>query len=223
MKIACGKNSQRCKLFVGLSVFALSCAAAHAQGQHHRGSVGRPPPMAVPHGPPPGQIHAPPPSRARGQPPSQTRGQPAGQPHGQPVSQAHGQPVGESVRERWLAMPPDARQNFRRNAELWMQMSPEQRNLMRQRETMRRQIVTREAEAAVRDSGLQLNPQQRAQFESRYIQERRKVEQTLRQQIETERQKEIPALIRELKKEFQIDQPVKSPAAKSATSPKSDK
>jgi hypothetical protein len=120
-------------------------------------------------------------------------------------------------------MPPDDRQNFRRNAELWMQMSPEQRNLMRERENMRRQIITREADAAVRDSGLQLNQQQRAQFESRYIQERRKVEQTLRQQIETERQKEIPALIQQLKKEFQIDQPGKSPVTKPAISPKSEK
>jgi hypothetical protein len=206
MKIACGKNSQRCKLFVGLSVFALFCAAAQAQAQH-RAPVSRPPPMAVPHGPPPGQAHGP----------------PAGQTHGLSAGQAHGPPVGQSVKERWLAMPPDARQNFRRNAELWMQMSPEQRSLMRQRETMRRQVITREADAAVRNSGLQLTPQQRAQFESRYIQERRKVEQTLRQQIEAERQKEIPALIRELKKEFQIDQPVKNPAAKPATSPKSEK
>ena len=128
---------------------------------------------------------------------------------------------GQSVRERWLAMPPDARQNFQRNAELWMRMTPEQRNLMRQRENMRRQIITREADAAVRDSGLQLNPQERARFESRYIQERRKVEQSLRQQIETERQKEIPALIQQLRKEFQIDEPGKSPATKPPASPKS--
>jgi hypothetical protein len=120
-------------------------------------------------------------------------------------------------------MPPDARQNFRRNAELWMQMSPEQRNLMRQRETTRRQIITGDADAAARNSGLQLNPQERARFESRYIQERRKVEQALRQQIEAERQKELPALIQQLKKEFQIDQPVKSSAAKPATSPKAEK
>jgi hypothetical protein len=118
-------------------------------------------------------------------------------------------------------MPPDARQNFQRNAQLWMQMTPEQRNLMRQRETMRRQMMTRDADAAVRDSGLQLNPQQRAQFESRYIQERRKVEQSLRQQIETERQKEIPALIQQLRKEFQLDEPGKSPGTKQAASPKS--
>jgi len=120
-------------------------------------------------------------------------------------------------------MPPDARQNFQRNAELWMRMTPEQRNLMRQRENVRRQMITREADAAVRDSGLQLNPQDRARFESRYVQERRKVEQSLRQQIEAERQKELPALIQQLKKEFQIDQPAKSPATKSGESPNSRK
>ena len=143
------------------------------------------------------------------------------QAHGPPAGQARGGPSGQSVRERWLAMPPDARQNFQRNAQLWMQMTPEQRNLMRQRENMRRQIITREADAAVRDSGLQLNPQERARFQSRYIQERRKVEQSLRQQIETERQKEIPALIQQLRKEFQLDEPGKSPAK--AASPKSGK
>ena len=155
--------------------------------------------MAVPHGPPPSQPHGP----------------PSGQPNG-PAS-------GQSVRDRWLAMPPDARQNFQRNAQLWMQMTPEQRNLMRQRENMRQQAITREADAAVRDSGLQLNPQEHARFESRYIQERRKVEQSLRQQIETERQKEIPALIQQLRKEFQLDEPRKSLPAKPAASAKSGK
>ena len=99
-------------------------------------------------------------------------------------------------------------------------MTPEQRNLMRQRETTRRQIMTRDADAAVRDSGLQLNPQERARFESRYVQERRKVEQSLRQQVETERQKEIPALIQQLRKEFQLDEPGKGPVSKPAGSPK---
>lgn len=149
-------------------------------------------------------------------------GPPGGQPHGPPARQPQGGPSGQSVRERWLAMPPDARQNFQRNAQIWNQMSPEQRNLMRQRETMRRQMITREADAAVRDSGLQLSPQERVRFESRYIQERRKVEQTLRQQIEIERQKEIPALIQQLRKEFQLDEPAKG-SAKPAPSAKSGK
>ncbi|PYI66667.1 MAG: hypothetical protein DMF07_03635 [Verrucomicrobia bacterium] len=120
-------------------------------------------------------------------------------------------------------MPPAARQNFRRNAERWMQMSPEERNVMRQRENLRRETIKRETEAAVRESGLRLSPQDRAQFESRYVQERQKVERTLRQQIEAERQKELPALIQQLKKEFQIDQPAKSPAMKPPGSPNSKK
>jgi hypothetical protein len=122
-----------------------------------------------------------------------------------------------------MAMPPDAQQNFRRNAERWMRMSPEERNVMRQRENVRRETIKRETDAALRDSGLRLSPQERAQFESRYVQERRKVEQTLRQQIETERQKELPALIQQLKKEFQIDQPGRSPAVKPPESPNSKK
>jgi len=120
-------------------------------------------------------------------------------------------------------MPPAARQNFQRNAERWLRMSPAERNVMRQRENLRRETIKRETEAAVRDSGLNLNPQERAQFESRYIQERRKVERTLRQQIEAERQKEIPALIQQLRREFQIDQPTKGSPTKSVESPKPKK
>ena len=120
-------------------------------------------------------------------------------------------------------MPPAARQNFERNAERWLRMSPEEQNVMRQRENLRRETIRRETDTALRDSGLRLNPQERAQFESRYIQERRKVEQTLRKQIEGERQKELPALIQQLKKEFQIDQPTKGSATRPVESPKSKK
>ena len=90
---------------------------------------------------------------------------------------------------------------------------------MRQRENLRRETIKRETEAALRDSGLRLNPQERAQFESRYMQERRKVEQALRHQIEAERQQQLPGLIQQLKKEFQIDQPARSSTAKPAESP----
>src|SRR5438874_4103239 len=135
----------------------------------------------------------------------------------------HGRPPSQNIRERWMAMPPAARQNFQRNAERWLRMSPEERNVMRQRENLRRETIRRETEAALRDSGLHLSPQERSQFESRYIQERRRVERGLRQQIESERQQQLPALIQELKKEFQIDQPTKAPASKPVESPKPKK
>ena len=113
----------------------------------------------------------------------------------------------QSMRERWRSLPPAAQQNFRRNAERWMRMSPEERNMMRQRENLRREQIRRETEAALRDSGLVLDPQSRNQFESRYVQERRKMEQSLRHQIEAERQQQLPALIQQLKKEFQLEHP----------------
>jgi hypothetical protein len=147
------------------------------------------------------------------------------QPHrptGRPAAGPHRGPgPGQSTRERWMAMPPAARQHFQRNAERWLRMSPAERNVMRQRENLRRETIRRETEAAVRESGLRLDPQERARFESRYIQERRRVERTLRQQIDAERQKELPALIQQLKKEFQIDQPARSPNTKPPSSPNS--
>src|ERR1700755_1345525 len=141
----------------------------------------------------------------------------------QPAGPQHGRAPSQNMRERWMAIPPAARQNFQRNAERWLRMSPAERNVMRQRENLRRETIRRETDAALRDSGLHLNPQERAQFESRYIQERRKVERTLRQQIESERQQQLPELIRQLKQEFQIDQPTKGPTTKSAESPKAKK
>src|SRR5437762_12398109 len=205
MKIPCGKISRLCEVVVASSVLVLSCAIAQGrpQQQSHR-PMGRPM-GGAPHGPPAGQSMGPP------------RG-----PAGQSMGPSRG-PADQSIRDRWMAMPQEARQNFRRNAERWMRMSPEERNVMRQRENLRQETIKRETDAALRQSGLSLNPQERAQFESRYVQERRKVEQTLRQQIESERQKELPALIQQLKKEFQIDQPAKSPATKSGESPNSRK
>jgi len=126
------------------------------------------------------------------------------------------------MRERWLALPPADRQNFQRNAERWMRMSPQERDLMRQRENLRREQIRRETDAALRDSGLLLDQEKRNLFESRYIQERRKMEQSLRQQIENERQQQLPALIQQLKREFEFQQPNRVPA-KPLESPKSGK
>src|SRR5438552_9115462 len=116
-------------------------------------------------------------------------------------------PSAKSVREGWTALPPAERQTFQRNAERWMRMSPAERDLLRARENWRREQIRRETEAALRESGLSLDPQRRDLFESRYMQERRRMEQALRHQIQIERQQHLPALIQQLKKEFQLEQP----------------
>jgi len=101
-------------------------------------------------------------------------------------------------------------------------MGPEERKILRERENLRQAQIKRETDAALRDSGLRLNQEKRSQFESRYIEERRRVERALRQQIENERQKELPALIQQLKREFQLESGGGA-TAKPGESPKSGK
>src|SRR5438270_9075437 len=118
-------------------------------------------------------------------------------------------------RQRWIAMPPEDRQIFRRNAERWMQMGPEERRILREREKVYRQQVQRDVDTALRDSGLRLEGEKRAQFEQRYLQERRRIEHSLRQEIDSKRQEQLPALQERLKREFQEP----SPAAGSTSAP----
>ena len=131
------------------------------------------------------------------------------QPHGQQgmsgraLPQPHRAPTFNDPRQRFLAMPPQDRQIFQRNAERWMQMGPEERKIMRVRERIYRAEVSKEVDAALRESGLHLEGEKRAQFEQRYLQERRRIEHSLRQEIESKRQQQLPALQERLKKEFQ--------------------
>ena len=88
-----------------------------------------------------------------------------------------------------------------------MQMGQQERTLMRERERVYRAQVQREVDAALRDSGLRLEGEKRAQFEQRYLQERRRIEHSLRQEVESKRQQQLPALQERLKKEFQEPSP----------------
>ena len=54
----------------------------------------------------------------------------------------------------------------------------------------------------MRDAGLQIAAEKRAQFEQRYLQERRRVEQELRRELQEKRQREMAPVVERLKKEF---------------------
>jgi hypothetical protein len=135
------------------------------------------------------------------------------QPHGQQGKAVrvgplpHRAPNLNGPRERFMALPPQDRQIFQRNAERWMQMGPEERMIMREREKIYRARVSREMDTALRDSGLHLEGDKRAQFEQRYLQERRRIEHSLRQEVECKRQQELPAIQERLKKEFSEPSP----------------
>jgi hypothetical protein len=129
-------------------------------------------------------------------------------------------PTFSNPRDRYLALPPQDRQIFQRNAERWMQMGPEERKIMREREIIYRAQVSREVDAALRDSGLRLEGEKRAQFEQRYLQERRRIEHSLRQEIESKRQQQLPVLQERLKKEFSEPSAASTSAPAASTSPK---
>jgi len=85
-------------------------------------------------------------------------------------------------------------------------MNPEQRKVLRERELARQQRLKAEAEAAMRQLGLSLDPNAQGQFEARYFQERRRIERELRQEVEAKRQQQLPQLNEKLKSEFQPHQ-----------------
>jgi hypothetical protein len=122
------------------------------------------------------------------------------------------------MREQWRSMSPDDRQRFKSNVERWLAMPPEQRRELRIQEGIRRERLQREAEAAMRESGLQLEAERRAQFERRYMEERRRIDRALRQEIRERRQRELTPVVEQLKKEFSQSQGSASPAASRSTS-----
>lgn len=139
--------------------------------------------------------------------------------HSAPQRRAGGHNDFNAGRERFRQISPEDRQRFSRNAERWMKMNPEERKIMRERERLRRERIKQEAEAALRDSGLRLDAEKRAQFEARYLQERTRIEHAMRQELESKRRQQLPALVEELKKEFQEQQQQQRQQQSAATSP----
>ncbi len=90
---------------------------------------------------------------------------------------------------------------------------------MRAREKVYREHIKREVDAVLRESGLRLEGEKRDLFEQRYVQERRRIEHVLREEIDAKRQQELPGLKERLKKEFQESSPgVTSSASKPSAS-----
>src|SRR4051794_38144937 len=112
--------------------------------------------------------------------------QPGGQPN--PGARAHRNgPFMRPARERWRQKSPEDRMRLQSNAERWLRLPPEEQRVLRDRELMRRQRIQREADAALKQSGLQLEAEKREAYQRRYLQERRRVEQSLRQDMEDRR------------------------------------
>jgi Protein of unknown function (DUF3106) len=129
--------------------------------------------------------------------------QPAQQPTLPPADQAHSPPHhGERGKHRWKNLTPEERQELRKNFERWQQLSPDKKHALRERARFREERMKNDIEEAIQKSGLQLNEEQREVFAVRYRQERRKIEEKIRAEMEQRRRPMINEMIVELKKEF---------------------
>ena len=125
------------------------------------------------------------------------------------------------VRQRWRELTPEQRQRVQMNAQRWMQLPPEERRELRFRRELRRQRLQAEADAALRNSGLQLEAEKRSAYEKRYFEERVRIDRELRRELQERRQSELAPVVERLKKEFTSDPtPARSAAGGPSGSPK---
>jgi len=106
---------------------------------------------------------------------------------------------------------PDQQKKFLDNLDQWKAMSPEEQELYRDRELFRREKIAEEIQDAITKSGLKLDDDQRAVFALRYTQERRKIEEALRKEMDAERQTMVNEMMGRLKLEFSTTTPVPMP------------
>ncbi len=121
--------------------------------------------------------------------------------------------------ERWRAMSLEDRQRFNPTQSAGLSSVQTTQCSARKGSIPSRTNSARSEEALAR-SGLQLEAEKREAWERQYQQERKKIERTLRQELEEKRQRELAPVVERLKKEFGQGQ---SPSASNGTSSPSPK
>ncbi|MEO7319167.1 MAG: hypothetical protein ABIZ56_09280, partial [Chthoniobacteraceae bacterium] len=93
-----------------------------------------------------------------------------------------------NVRRAFEALTPEQRHRFVENLKRWSNLPPEEKKALADREGFRRKKIAEEIEQAITNAGLTLEGERRALFAKRYEEERRKVEEQLRREMEEKRQ-----------------------------------
>src|SRR5581483_11390989 len=108
----------------------------------------------------------------------------------------------EDARRVFEKLPPEQREHFRENFQRWKEMPSPEKEALRDREQFRRERMAQEIDESIRKSGLQLDPDHREVYALRYAQERRKIEEKLRKEMEEKRKPLLDDMMKRLKAEF---------------------
>ena len=110
----------------------------------------------------------------------------------------------DNVRRALDALTPEQRKRFQENIVRWSNLPPEEKKALRDREEVRKKFMQQEVDAAIQNSGLQLDSGRREQFVKRYAEERRKIEEQLRKETNEKRKPLVRDMIGRLKTEFSV-------------------
>lgn len=130
-----------------------------------------------------------------------------------------GDPRVERFKKKLEKMAPEERERFRQNWERWKKMGDREREEFRKKAEAERQRMRKTIDDAIAKAGLTLSADEREVFVLRYRQERRKIEEELRQETESLRAAKIDAALERLKAEFKPSSPSPSPAPAPSASP----
>ena len=116
-------------------------------------------------------------------------------------------PQMENVRKALEALSPEQRRRFAENLLRWSNLPPEEKKMLREGEELRKKYMEMEINAAIAESGLQLEGERRAQFIRRFGEERKKIEEQLRKETMEKRKPMVRELIGRMKAEFSTSSP----------------
>ena len=95
-------------------------------------------------------------------------------------------------------------------------MSPEAKKALRDRDEFRRKKMAEDVDASIRGLGIELDKDRKEQFAKRYIEERRKIEEQIRREMEEKRRPLVQEMVARLKQEFSAP-PAEAPPASPKT------
>lgn len=111
-------------------------------------------------------------------------------------------PAFDNVRKALEALTPEQRKRFQENLWRWSNLSADEKKALADREAMRKRKITEDIDEAAKETGLDLDPVRREIFAKRYGEERRKIEEQLRKEIEEKRKPMVKEIVAKLKAEF---------------------
>lgn len=113
-----------------------------------------------------------------------------------------GGPEAEKTRQAFQQMTPEQRMRWMETVKQLSELPPERKAEILQRGEFFRKKMREDVEAALRQTGLNLSDEQKKKFGERYFEERRKIEDELRRQMEELRKPKLQAIVEKLKQEF---------------------